>query len=100
MNITYLIGNGFDLNLGLKTSYTDFFTCYKETNEGDVKEVIELSPMEYIRQQRIFRQEFLGYGESLDQNQAKSIGERIFLTGANVFECLTDYVKKKDELNA
>lgn len=30
MNITYLIGNGFDLNLGLKTSYKDFYKEYLE----------------------------------------------------------------------
>lgn len=29
MNIVYLIGNGFDLNLGLKTRYSDFYDYYK-----------------------------------------------------------------------
>ena len=29
MNITYIIGNGFDRNLGLKTSYTDFYKYYE-----------------------------------------------------------------------
>ena len=28
MNLTYLIGNGFDIGLGLKTSYRDFLNCY------------------------------------------------------------------------
>src|SRR4030042_7161128 len=28
MNILFLIGNGFDLNLGLKTSYGDFYKYY------------------------------------------------------------------------
>ncbi|MBD5146274.1 MAG: hypothetical protein HDT21_10280 [Ruminococcus sp.] len=28
MKFTYLIGNGFDLNIGLKTSFTDFFNIY------------------------------------------------------------------------
>ena len=28
MKVVYLIGNGFDLNLGLKTSYSDFYTYY------------------------------------------------------------------------
>ena len=28
MNIVYLIGNGFDLNLGMKTSYADFYESY------------------------------------------------------------------------
>lgn len=29
MNILFMIGNGFDLNLGLKTSYSDFYEYYK-----------------------------------------------------------------------
>lgn len=35
MNITFLIGNGFDLNLGLKTSYRDFLEKYCENNLND-----------------------------------------------------------------
>ena len=31
MNITFLIGNGFDRNLGLKTTYADFIKYYKTT---------------------------------------------------------------------
>ena len=30
MNITFLIGNGFDINLGLKTRYADFYDYYQE----------------------------------------------------------------------
>lgn len=32
MNITFLIGNGFDINLGLKTRYTDFYPDYMSKN--------------------------------------------------------------------
>ena len=40
MNITFLIGNGFDLNLGLKTSYDEFLTEYNKipTASGSVLE--------------------------------------------------------------
>lgn len=34
MNITFLIGNGFDLNLGLDTKYSDFIKEYKKTKKG------------------------------------------------------------------
>lgn len=34
MNITFLIGNGFDVNLGLKTLYTDFYPSYIKSNEN------------------------------------------------------------------
>ncbi len=37
MNITYLIGNGFDINLGLKTSYHDFYEYYKEQPSNSEK---------------------------------------------------------------
>lgn len=35
MNITFMIGNGFDLNLGLKTGYGDFTKIYVEPKAGD-----------------------------------------------------------------
>ena len=35
MNVTFLIGNGFDLNLGLKTKYSDFITTYCAENDKD-----------------------------------------------------------------
>lgn len=31
MNIVFLIGNGFDINLGMKTSYADFYDDYTKT---------------------------------------------------------------------
>lgn len=36
MNITFLIGNGFDVNLGLKTRYTDFYPYYLGKKHGDL----------------------------------------------------------------
>lgn len=37
MNITYLIGNGFDINLKLKTSYQDFYKYYTNKYKGNNK---------------------------------------------------------------
>jgi hypothetical protein len=34
MNILFFIGNGFDLNLGLKTSYPDFYTYYTKISSS------------------------------------------------------------------
>lgn len=36
MNITFLIGNGFDLNLGLKTAYSHFYEYYKDKAVDDL----------------------------------------------------------------
>ena len=35
MNIVYLIGNGFDRNLGLRTSYRDFYNFYKKQRSSN-----------------------------------------------------------------
>ena len=35
MQITFLIGNGFDLNVGLQTRFTDFFDVYCQSNDSD-----------------------------------------------------------------
>ncbi|PVH25145.1 AbiH family protein [Sphingobacterium corticibacter] len=36
MNILYIIGNGFDINLGLKTRYSDFYNYYEKQQSDDV----------------------------------------------------------------
>ena len=36
MNITFLIGNGFDINLGLNTRYTDFYPTYLSKGHDDI----------------------------------------------------------------
>ena len=46
MNLLYILGNGFDINLGLKTGYQDFYDYYKEDKNEDpdiiaMKESIE-----------------------------------------------------------
>lgn len=36
MNIVYLIGNGFDINLGLKTRFTDFYQYYLQQDSSSL----------------------------------------------------------------
>ncbi len=45
MNVTFLIGNGFDLNLGLKTKYADFIKQYLKTDRLDTS-IIETFKMD------------------------------------------------------
>lgn len=42
MNVTFMIGNGFDLRLGMRTRYADMYTGYVNTpeTEGEKKDVI------------------------------------------------------------
>ena len=41
MNITFLIGNGFDLNLGLKTDYKSFYSYYKMRSKSNIAKSID-----------------------------------------------------------
>lgn len=52
MNIVYLIGNGFDLNLGLKTSYKDFINDYKALKPEHQKTTI-LKFIDYIENKQL-----------------------------------------------
>lgn len=40
MNIVFLIGNGFDINLGMETSYADFYDYYTSTYKNVVSEPV------------------------------------------------------------
>lgn len=39
MNITFLLGNGFDIGLGLQTRYEDFYQTYTKINSNDSENV-------------------------------------------------------------
>jgi hypothetical protein len=41
MNIVYLIGNGFDLNLGMKTRYSNFIEHYKKLPTDDDTKIVK-----------------------------------------------------------
>lgn len=48
MNILYLIGNGFDVSLGMKTRYADFYDAYCAQAEENVNsKVCELKKIIY-----------------------------------------------------
>lgn len=52
MNITFLIGNGFDINLDLKTRYTDFYQYYvrqSAENESDAIKIFKLEITDFIK---------------------------------------------------
>ncbi len=36
MKVIYIIGNGFDINLGMKTKYSDFYTYYQTINSKSI----------------------------------------------------------------
>lgn len=43
MNITFLIGNGFDIGIGMKSRFKDFFPIYQEKAQNKPKEIKQLA---------------------------------------------------------
>lgn len=76
MNITFLIGNGFDLNLGLKTSYKDFLDDYANKNPDSSDSVMKFK--DFIDKKKAKKEilwvdaekEFLDYSIEFDGKKA------------------------------
>lgn len=93
MNITFLIGNGFDINLGLKTRYTNFYPYYLEKYP---EEMIA----KFISQDKNYENWAdleLGLGDMLEFISKDKSEE--FLDSKGVLEeCLTEYLKNQNVL--
>lgn len=90
MNITFLIGNGFDLNLGLQTSYQSFYKYY-----------ISKAPDDFIaksisRNYELWSDLEIGLGKFLKTCKEEDIDK--FLDSKNLLEShLTDYLKAQNK---
>lgn len=66
MNITFLIGNGFDLNLGLDTRYSDFLEVYKNTDSnGDKK--LEYFKNSVLKDDKLWSNAEIAFGKSTEK---------------------------------
>lgn len=86
MNITFFIGNGFDLNLGLKTDYKSFYDYYtKKCPEDMLAKAIS-------KDYRLWSDLELGLGEYLSEIDGSQVGE--FLNSKALLEYhLSQYLK-------
>lgn len=91
MNITFMIGNGFDLNLNLKTGYKDFYKYYIERTKDDNDDIISRS---VEKNYELWADLELGLGRFLKDIDATQIDD--FLDSkANLESILTDYLAKE-----
>lgn len=93
MNITFLIGNGFDINLGLKTRYTDFYPYY-------LKKHPEEMIAKFISQDNNYENWAdleLRLGEML-KLISKDKSEEFLDSKSVLEECLTEYLKNQNDL--
>ncbi len=98
MNITFLIGNGFDVNLGLKTQYNDFYPKYLESKKNDALAPCVAKFCEQIKADE--EQKFEKWSDF-----EKAFGENITGTNSEIGEILADfdnsfaiYLKQRCEL--
>ena len=50
MNIVYMLGNGFDINIGMDTRYSDFYKYYNNVSTSNEKiKKLKNSIREYMR---------------------------------------------------
>jgi len=63
MNITFLIGNGFDLNIGLKTTYTDFLKDYTKNTETD-SDLIKCFKKDILRDAKMWSNAEKAFGDA------------------------------------
>lgn len=61
MQVTFLIGNGFDLNLGLNTRYSDFLETYKHVTNDDSSEVKKFKE-EILTNEKLWSDSELAFG--------------------------------------
>lgn len=71
-NLLFFIGNGFDINLGLPTAYTDFLKWYSEQPVGDVPSA---KAIERIKEE--LKKDLAPDGNKLWADMEKYLGERL-----------------------
>lgn len=84
MNVTFLIGNGFDRNLGLKTSYADFVKVYKKTTAST----------ENLKHFREFISENEELWSTAEVEMGRYTAEFKKGDGAAFYECHKDFCEK------
>ena len=98
MNILFIIGNGFDLNLGLKTSYEDFYKWYIESYGSRKQNVVDFINKinEEKPNNKLWSSMELALGEYTSQlNSESTISEYIELHD-NLVEAMSSFITEQE----
>lgn len=101
MNITFLIGNGFDLNLGLHTTYADFINYYKniktDSDEKDSarKQILDKFHKYIDDNEKLWKNAEIALGQYTKEfNQGE--GMNFSVCQQDLCENLVDYLKSEE----
>lgn len=70
MNITFLIGNGFDLNIGLSTTFSDFLERYVEVSLSDTA-IIQHFKSSVLKDTELWANAELAFGAATQQFEGR-----------------------------
>lgn len=93
MNITYLIGNGFDLNLGMKTRFSDFYKYYLTLESSE--DVIKAFKSELKENLENWSDLEVALGEYAEKFTKRSENDFITLLD-DIQDALADYIDMQD----
>ena len=66
MNITFLIGNGFDLNVGLATTYSAFLEEYAKPSDKD-SDLLKYFKQKILKDAKMWSNAELAFGAATEQ---------------------------------
>lgn len=99
MTITFIIGNGFDSNLNLKTKYTEFYPYYLEKcpDTKIAKSIMQNQSEEDEKEWNYWSDLELGLGEYLANINSDEEVEKFLDEKAELEACLSDYLALESE---
>lgn len=92
MNILFIIGNGFDLNLGMKTSYRDFYDYY-QSKESQSSIIIKLKE-EIKSEMKNWSDLELSLGEYTKNLKSTAEFDKVF---EDIVDSLAEYLQKEED---
>ncbi|MBC2172949.1 AbiH family protein [Listeria booriae] len=99
MNITFLVGNGFDIQQGLDTRYTDFYQSI-EAEENQFYREIEKNPDNWSDFEYALGEYTKRFKEKIDEENEKNVKstmfQRFFEDYNKVKNDLGDYIEKEE----
>lgn len=93
MNIVYLIGNGFDLSLGLKTSYSHFMKWY-ESLSGEEKNSAVTKFIEHVKREQQYDDKWSDIELALGMYTSELGFENLAEDAKSLHEELVDYISE------
>lgn len=79
MQVTFLVGNGFDLNLGLKTNYSDFLDEYQKPKDTD-SELIKKFKKDILEDQKLWASAEYAFGQYTKKFKEEGYNAAEFIT--------------------